>query len=439
MIICKMRTLALLLTVGGGLMAQDGLTVSEAIRRAWKDQAGLKSGRALAESRREEASGQRDLRLPTLTLNAQGVRTDEPMMAFGMKLNQSRITAMDFNPASLNRPDPIAGFGGSAVLRQPLYTGGRLGAARAAGDFSAQGEAASQVRREQEAALAVVEAYFGAQVAEQALVWVADTRTWVQELQAFVGARVAQGLMLEAELQRLKAFGAQVEAQGAETTRQLRTARSGLGLLTGTGPVEGPLATPLSEASAVQPAAPTSGFRGDLQAAEFQAKAAAQAARAAKGSLLPEVGLELGAGTLRQSWSQGGNWTWAALGVSWKVFSAPDQSKARAARAQARSAEEMWAFKRQQAQHEVRAAREAVVAAEARHASARESLAAATESRRLREARHREGLTPLTDVLDAEAAVQGARTLLLQSLYDLRVSRAALDLATGAPIEGVTP
>jgi outer membrane protein TolC len=127
------------------------------------------------------------------------------------------------------------------------------------------------------------------------------------------------------------------------------------------------------------------------------------------------------------------------VGLSWKLFSAPDQARARAARAQERAAEEMRNFKQQQAEHEVRAAREAVLAAEARHLSAKAALGAAAESRRLREARHREGLTPLIEVLDADAAVQGARTLLLQSLYDLRVSRAGLDLATGHPIEGVNP
>jgi outer membrane protein TolC len=124
--------------------------------------------------------------------------------------------------------------------------------------------------------------------------------------------------------------------------------------------------------------------------------------------------------------------------MKWRVFSAPDRAKANAANAQARAAEEMRNFKQQQMEHEVRSAREAIISAEARYASAKEALKAAEEARRLREARHREGLTPLTDVLDAEAAVQGARTLLLQSLYDLRLNRAALDLATGAPIEGVS-
>jgi len=439
MSIKTMQCLTLCLVAGTAALAQEPFTVATAIRTAWRDQSGLRAGRALVEGKRDEAAGFAALKLPTLTLNAQGVRTDEPMQAFGMQLNQGRITAMDFNPASLNKPDAIMGFGGSAVVQQPLYAGGRISAARWAGEYAAQAESASQTRREQETAMAIVEAYFGAQVAEQALLWVEDTRTWILGLEAFVGARVQQGLMLEAELQRLKAVHAQVDAQKADVVRQVRAARSGLGLLTGSAPVEAPLATPLQAEAVALDASTMVPVRADLQAAELQAKAAGQAAKAASGSLKPEVGLELGAGTLRQSWHQGGTWTWAAVGVKWKVFSGPDRARSHAAQAQARAAEDMRTFKQQQAEHEVRVAREALRAAEAKHAAAKEALAASEESKRLREARHREGLTPLTDVLDAEAARQGARTLLLQSLYDLRTSRAALDLATGAPIEGVTP
>ncbi len=437
MSIIKTSRLTALLALGLGLWAQEPLTVQRAIQKAWTDQSGLKAGQAMVDSRQAEAEGYRDLRLPTLTLNAHGVRTNEPMMAFGIKLNQARIGMADFNPLTLNHPDPIGAYGGSAVLQQPLYAGGRLTAARRAGEYMAQAEKASQERRKQETAQMVVEAYFGTQVAEQALKWVDDTRQWIQGMEDFVGARVKQGLMLESELQRLKAFHAQADAQRAEVLKQVRSARSGLGLLTGTGPVEGPLATPLEPM--VSAAAPGTAVRGDLMAADLQAKAAREGAKAARGNTLPEVGLEVGAGTLHHSWSDKGNWTWAAVGLKWKVFSAPDLAKAKVARAQERAASEMRTFKQKQAEHEVRVAREAVLAAQARHAAAKEALAAAEESKRLREARHREGLAPLIEVLDADAAIQGARTLILQSLFELRTSRAALDLATGNPIEGVNP
>ena len=68
---------------------------------------------------------------------------------------------------------------------------------------------------------------------------------------------------------------------------------------------------------------------------------------------------------------------------------------ARASNSQERAAADLRTFKQQQAEHEVRVAQEGVLAAEARYVAAKESLTAAEESKRLREARHREGLAPL--------------------------------------------
>lgn len=417
------------------LSAAEPLPLQEAIRRSWTQQAGLKAGAAMVEARQAEAQSYQSLNLPTVTLQAYGTRTDEPMMAFGIKLNQARIGMMDFDPRSLNKPDAIGAFGGGLNLQQPLYTGGRITAAREAGRLLAGSEQATQERRKQEVALAIVQAYFGAQVAEQAQKWAAETLEWAAEMERFVGARVDQGLWLPSELARVKAFRASAESQQAEVQRMRQTARSGLGLLLGSGPIDATLSTPVESPVASAPAGAAG--RPDLQAAALMAQAAGEGRKAASGSLLPEVGLELGAGTLRHSLSEGGNWTSATIGLKWKLFNQPERRKAQVAAAQERAAQEMLLFKRQQAEHEVREAQEGVVAAEARLAAARKALAAAQDSKQLREARHREGLLPLIEVLDAQAALEGARTLILQSLYDLRVNRARLDLAKGQPIEGV--
>ena len=138
-----------LLIAGLVYSAQDFFIVSAAIHKAW---------RTLAEGKREEAGGIQALRLPTLTMQAQGIRTDETKLAFGTKLNQSRINAMEFNQARLNRPDSILGFGGSAVVSQPLYAGYRNTAARWAEENEVRAESASKERREQETTMDVVQA-----------------------------------------------------------------------------------------------------------------------------------------------------------------------------------------------------------------------------------------------------------------------------------------
>jgi outer membrane protein TolC len=416
--------------------SEPSMTLEAAIRQAWTGQPGLQAGEAMVDRARSEADAMRELNLPTVSLSVGLMRTDQPMMAFGMKLNQARITQMDFNPASLNKPEAIMGIGGGLTLSQPLYTGGRLTAARKAGGAMADAEVANQSHRRQQVALAVVQAYFGAQVAEQGKVYAEDSLRQAREVERFVQARVDQGLMLQAEGMRIRAYRAQAEAGLVEARQRVASARSGLALLTGKEAAPVTLATSLKAES--NPATEgTLGTRGDLQAAKFQWQAAQQGAKAAQGSLLPEVGLNLGPGPMDNTWSSGGNWSEVSLGFKWNIFSGPDRRRVSSAKAMERAASYNLRWQEQVAGREVSEARLAMESASARIKMAQEAVEASESVRTLRQARHREGLLPLTEVLDAEAGLSGARTLLLNSQYELRVSRAQLSLAQGQPIEGV--
>lgn len=415
------------------LAAQDSLTIQDAIRRAWAGQSGLQAGAALVDKARAEAEAMGRLRQPTVTLGAALARTDEPMQVFGTRLDQARIRQEDFDPGRLNHPDPVLGGAAYLTLAQPLYAGGRLDAARRAGAALAEAEAAAQGHRRQEVALAVDQAYFGAQVAVQGLAWAEDTLRQARETERFVQARVEQGLMLKSEGERARAFRAQCQAGLALARQRLASARTALALLMGSEPPE-TLATPVEAADPALPGAP--GSRGDLEALRAQGEAARQGVEAAKGSLRPQVGLDLSAGTARYSLADGGSWTSVAVGAKW-TFSFADRSRVHAARAAARAAELGLQWQERQAGREVADARTALESAQARIAAAREALQASESVRAMRGARHREGLLPLVEVLDAEAGLSGARTLLLDSQYDWRVARARLALALGQPIEDV--
>lgn len=415
--------------------APGPVALPEAIRAAWRSQPGLLAGQAMADRARLEAEAASALRGPSFSAQAGWTRTDEPMQAFGLKLDQARIQAADFDPARLNRPDPVTGLGGALSLQQPLYAGGRLDAARRAGEALAGAEAARQARRRQQVAFAVVQAYFGAEAAEGGVAAAEESRRSAGALEAFVAARVDQGLMLKSELARVKAWRAQTEAALAEARRQVRSARSALALFTGL-PADSALATPLDAPATAPEAAP--GRREDLEAAKLDARAAAEAARAAAGALRPEVGLTLAYGLARERLTgAGGAWTTAALGAKW-TFSFAEPRRIQAARAAERAAELSVRWQARQASREVDEAQAALDAAQARLKAAQEAVEASIEARDLRQARHREGLLPLTDLLDAEAALSGARALRLATLLELRTARAALDLAHGSPIEGVS-
>ncbi len=463
----KMKgTLALLvvaaLAAGAGVPSAtraEGMAVDEAIRAAWRHHPGLAASTAQVEAARADAAAARDARLPALTVTAKGVATDEPMTAFGLRLDQQRIGAADFAPARLNSPALIGGVGLGASVAMPIYAGGRLAAGRDAAMAQAGAEARSLEWQRQEAALAVVQTYFAAQASAQAVRHAEEQLGQARETERFVTARNRQGLVLDADVARAVAFRAQAEAELASTRQQLASARSGLALLAGEEAAGAELTSRLEEGSPAPGTArgqsganePGSGpgpaglpsdrvvpapRRPDLDAARLRVDAARSAVVAARGSLLPQISAQAGVETMRSALDQGA--TWVSLGVvaRWQLGLA-ELHTTDAAQARARAAESALRWQEDQARREVDEARRAVETADLRVASALEAVAASESARSLRIARHRQGLLPLTDVLDAEAGLAGARALLVHSRLEARVARARLELAMGRPVEGV--
>lgn len=58
--------------------------------------------------------------LPNIGVSHTGIATTNPLMAFGSKLNQSILTAADFDPALLNNPGQIEDFATRIEVQQPL-------------------------------------------------------------------------------------------------------------------------------------------------------------------------------------------------------------------------------------------------------------------------------------------------------------------------------
>ncbi len=435
------RILAAALAAAAGPLALAApLTVEDAIRAAWSTNPALRASAAAAEGAREEARRAAAARLPSVTRPARGVRTDEPMMAFGLRLDQGRIAQADFDPARLNDPTAVGGWGAGAAVQLPLFMGGRLLAGQRAARAAAGAEGADHLRRRMEVAVAVVEAYFGAQVAELGVRHAEDLAAHASETEHFVRERNAQGLMLDADLARMVAFRAQAQAERAAALQRRASARSALALLAGPEAWEAELATPVATpAPGPSPATAAPAERPDLAAARLRLDAAEAGVGLARGGLLPSLFAQASAETMRTADLQRGtSWTTVGLLARWDL-ALGDLAATRAAEARARAASEALAWKAREVSRDEGEARRAVETAAARVLAAEEAVAASESARTLRGARHRQGLLPLTDVLDAEAGLAGARALLLASRLEARVARARLALATHQPIEGLLP
>ncbi|MGB5361558.1 MAG: TolC family protein [Eudoraea sp.] len=58
--------------------------------------------------------------LPNISLSHTGIATNNPLMAFGVKLNQQIVTQADFDPDRLNNPSQIEDYATRFEIQQPL-------------------------------------------------------------------------------------------------------------------------------------------------------------------------------------------------------------------------------------------------------------------------------------------------------------------------------
>ena len=417
------------------VVAAPELTVSDAIRAAWTHDARLQASSAQATSAARGAEAADWALGPTLVLGAQGTLTSQPSRTFALLLDQGKITAADFDPARLNTPQARGSLGLSAVIEQPLIDAA-LWAARRRAHAGAESEEAGRAAMQRQVALDAVRAYFSVRAAEDALAYAEDALRTAKDTESFVKARVAQDVLLPSEGSRSTAYRAQAEAERAAAVRQLAQARTGFVLLVGQEPPPGSLVTPLVPPEASS--SPAVEERPELRAARAGVDAQTAAADEAHGRLWPTLLLQGGVATERASLSEGNTWGMGFLILRWSgsvsAFKTADAADAARAAAEARRVGQERALAA-----ELEEARASVAASSAALEAARTAVSASDQARDQRQARHRQGLVPLTDLLDAETGLTSARALLLRSALQARLARAELEHASGQPVEGVRP
>ncbi len=423
------------LLASSGVRAAPELTVGDAIRSAWTHDARLQASTSQATSAARSAEAADWALGPSVVLGATGTVTSQPSHRFALLLDQGQVTAADFDPARLNTPTARGSLGLSAVVEQPLVDAA-LWAARKRAHAGAAAEDATRAATRDQVALDALRAYFSVRAAEEALAYADDAVRTAQETERFVQARVAQDVLLPSELSRSTAYRAQAEAERAAAVRQLAQARTGFVLLTGQEPAAGSLVSPLVPPEAAPVAAVEE--RPEARAARAMVDAQSAAADEAHGRLWPTVLLQGGVATERAGWSEGNTWGMGFLVLRWRGsvagFKAADAADATRAAAEARRVGQDRALAA-----ELEQARASLTASSAALEAARTAVSASTQARDLRQARHRQGLIPLTELLDAETGLTSARALLLRSALQARIARAELEHASGQPVEGVRP
>jgi outer membrane protein TolC len=365
-----------------------------------------------------------------LQVEASYQRTDNPMMVFGLILNQRA-----FSPAlNFNDVPTVDNLNARATLTYPLYAGGAITAQRrAAKAGSAAAEADARAIRNT-LAFEVARTFHN----------VLKTKAFIEAAEAAVRAfeanlKIAQqrreaGTLLKAEVLDVEVRLTQARENLVRAKNANALAKRALLNLMG---LEQPDITLVPPAGAPEPppASTTPARRPELDAAARRAEAAAATVRAARSGWLPRLGLF---GSLQTDHGfemdgDGNSWSAGAL-AQWDLWDGRlTHAKVQEAKANLDTAREYERQLRLAVNLEAEQARLNLHEARQRLEVTARAVQQAEESAKLTRARFRQGLALATQLIDAETALTAARVRRAEAEADERIAVAALRKALGLP------
>ena len=99
---------------------ETSISLNEVIEKVSEQNYSVKISEQEMNAAKAEFNQTNSILLPSISISHTGISTNNPLMAFGSKLNQEILTANDFNPALLNDPETIENFSTKIEVQQPL-------------------------------------------------------------------------------------------------------------------------------------------------------------------------------------------------------------------------------------------------------------------------------------------------------------------------------
>jgi outer membrane protein TolC len=434
----------------------DTLDFSQCVDLALKQNPGLSATQsqiAQAEAAVKQAQGSR---LPKVTMSLNGVRTNDALNAFGLKLGQRNATFGDFGfsdflsnmsnpgvnllaitPNDLNHPEAVNNFNTRIEAAMPLYTGGMIeGYVTQAQSFVKAAQNGDQAARQQ-VIFHVLQAYDGAHAARAYVEVAKQGEVAATAYVKTIDNLVKQGVVVKSDLLTAQIFLENVRIQLKQAQNGADSAVEQLHLLLGM-----PLSEPLDIGARVEPTL-LPGQVAELReqalanhpginAMRAQLAAADGNIQVAKSGRYPQVGV-----MLRQDWNDkslgfaSSSYTLGAQ-LSWNAF---DAGVTNAAVNRATAAKLELASRLQEAEsgvaYQVGDALRKADEAQRRLAVHELSVAQAQEALTLVEKRYQNGVTTLVELLAARTQLDKARADRVAAQYDLAVQRASVRLAVG--------
>ena len=414
------------------------LSLSQAIQTALKENPRITAARSRVDASQARITQARAGLLPQVFFSETYNRTNNPMWAFGTKLNQEAIAAADFNPALLNDPESIDNFASNLTVAWPLFDSGQTWFGWRQAKLGGKEATHGLARARQQAIARTVFAYYGLLLAQKHLEVVEQSLKTARVHLQMVQSRYDSGFVVKSDLLRAQVHAADLEQQRLQAETRCEVALAVLNAAMGVA-VDSrfELVSPLVAGEAVSGSladwtATALAQRDDYKQIQGRESIAAAEISKSRAAHFPSFNL-VGNYELNSEdfGGQAENYTLGAV-LRLNLFSGQRLS-AKTREAQAAFAE-MSAVRQEMAQNirvETRQAHLEAQSAWKRIEVAHTALSQAEEALRIVRNRYNSGLLTVVELLDAEVALQQARTNHFKSLHDYKIALAALFLAAG--------
>ena len=430
---------AILLVIATPLLAQDSLSLREAVQLALRENKAIAGVNAAARASTARIDQARSGWLPKLNYSESIVRSDNPVFVFSSLLTQHQFGVENFNIGPLNRPDAMNNFQSLLSVDQPLYDAGQTRNAVKSADLAQQMTIEDKRCTEMQAIAGVVRAYYGAVLAGESLKTAEQSmRSAEADLKRAESVRAA-GMSTDVDVLSIRVHLASVTEQRIKSAAELEVARSALNdalglpldtrhiLTSALARLDLPdveLASLEVDASSTRPESRASHLKADLAKTQLDST---------RSAFLPQVTFHAAFEADRQQFINKGGANWlASIGLRWNLFDGnSDKARIEESRHWLERAHADEQRVDSAVRLEVRRAWADLRAAEQRIEVAKAAVAEGDESLRITQNRYEAGMSNVTDLLRNETAVLESRTRYLAAVHDQRIAATMLELAAG--------
>ncbi len=371
--------------------------------------------------------------LPNISISHSGISTNNPLMAFGSKLNQEILTQADFNPSLLNNPDDIQNFTTKIEVQQPIFNADGIFMRKAA--KAKMNAFELQTARTIDAIkLEVTKAYMQLQVAYKAVEVLEKAKEAALENKKIAENSFKQGYLQKADILSVDVYVTEVENQLLTTKSNVKNASDYLLFLVGetNEATLKPTTDLVAELNLDIYNQHLSENRADIEAMEKSTEAYTNKHKANKMSYLPSLNA-FGSYELYDDKIFNGNANGYLVGaqLSWNVFEGYKRiGKTQKSKAELDKAEITLDQYKNKSQLEFNKAKRQLKDAENSLNLTNLALEQSKEALRIRTNRYKQGLEKTSDLLISETKYLQKQLEYLQTVFNYNFTKAYVNFLT---------